>query len=359
MLKRLALVYLVTLFLIGGVEGMTMLESERTGEPITVYEFGKDYLPLSVASDGKYILITEYQKNKTVEIEKTDGYRWRGNMYLYHIADKTLTKIPGNIPAEKAVIADESVIWLTPHYFYHLTENNPSSRTVKQEYYQYTVGEKTPYPVNYTANWATNRFAADEDHLISVYGNFWPYDLTYTLYNRKTDEKSILSLEGNPNPDSLHISKNYLLYTGSRNQTIHIYTIDSGNLYLLENPDSDIQRIEYLWGDSLVYSEWNKTQDGRTKPEYWITNVTTRDTFSFNVPTELASSSIHDLHMPIMTWVVRDEQSGRDVVKMMQYDQTPLSAQTQQAGPAPYGCILTLAAFLGLIRKKNNLGYIK
>ena len=87
------------------------------GEPQTIYEFQEGHYFNTVTTDGKYVLIAEKMPNSAQKTGKPiEGYKWLGSLYLYNIAQKTLEKVPGDIPSDQAVIANGTVYWIDGSY---------------------------------------------------------------------------------------------------------------------------------------------------------------------------------------------------------------------------------------------------
>ena len=166
------------------------------------------------------------QNEKFSENYSAEGYQWLGNMYLYDTAGKTLTIIPGNIPAESATIVNSTVYWKSSVYRYPVMEDGHRNMYQIQNYYQYRPGDSIPQKLDIPCDKPIERFLTNEKDFITITGDPATPAISITNYPLSAGDPEIIPTLTNPDPEKVLLNDNMIIYQGREKTTrnvIYVY----------------------------------------------------------------------------------------------------------------------------------------
>lgn len=340
---------------------VTALDVKMIGEPEIICEFSEGYAVNDVILNENYILLTEYLWNDVVARENQEGYLSTGSMYLYDINKKTLTPIPGNIPSASAQLAKNgTVYWITPSY---CTPNGDQyGNTIShKEFYSYTPGDAVPVRHDVPGN----DFLTDGQYFLSMQSDYWPRDVSFTLFDLRTSEEKSLYLKSVPSPSAILLSGDTIVYyselpagMSDADNQIHVYNISSGTEILLDIDDRGNSRLfRNLWGNILVYELYDPVKKSYfTPPIIEMFDLHTGEIESLILPDGVDASWMYPPYA-----VLAEYDASRDTItfKLATFDMPPIRQattipptieephppQTTQAG-TPLGMTVGLIAFV-------------
>ena len=255
---------------------------ENINDQQILYEFQRGHELNSIDTDGNYILISELRPNNA---QKTDnfeeGYKQLGSLYLYDITEKSLTQVPGNIPANQAMIVDGFVYYKSEDYRYPITKDGHKIMDSERSYYRYKPGSSTLEKLSIPTERGSENFITDGKRLLTATGTPWPTNVSLTLYDLETGNTQKLSTPVNPDPDRIFLSGNNVIYQqlkDSGNNLIYIYDISKDQTRTIGIADQDYQMMLDVSGNNLLYL-WNenaKPLDG--KYQLRVLDITTEKT---------------------------------------------------------------------------------
>lgn len=247
-----------------------------------LYEFQRGYEFNSIDTDGNYILISELGPNNA---QKTDnfeeGYTQLGSLYLYNITGKSLTQVPGNIPANQAMIVDGVVYYKSEDYRYPITKNGHKIMDSERSYYRYKPGSSTLEKLSIPTEKGLENFITNGKQLLTVTGTPWPTNVSLTLYDLETGNTQKLPTAVHPDPDRIFLLDNNVIYQqlkDSGNNLIYIYDISKDQTRTIGIAGQDYQMMLDVSGNNLLYL-WNenpKPLDGEYQLR--VLNITTGKT---------------------------------------------------------------------------------
>ncbi len=274
-------------------------------EPEMIYE-GKAGYGLCAVTDGKYILIGEEQPNPVFN-QRIEGYQFVGTLYLYTIAEKTLSEIPGNIPPDMNyfTVVDDVVFWQSAPYWEYPKEGGEK---ITSSVYQYTIGDAAPKKLD------IGSFAdTDGVRMVQIQGmQMHPENIKIEVYDLRTGETTAVPASENVGIGTVRISGDLVVWSENRptgNGMIYIYNLSSGTMSTLGKEKEEFFTVLDLTGDTLTYIQNTHRKFNEGFNEIRSVNLTTNETRVFaNQPMRYTLS----VTPPLIAWSVYPDYSAEN-----------------------------------------------
>ncbi|MDV0441122.1 hypothetical protein [Methanorbis furvi] len=335
--SKLLFTFIFSLLIIMCLPTALALEVKTLSEPQIIHESTPDYFVRLSVSDDRYIVMPEFHLKKDK----------KGRVHLYDLSQHSLSTIPESLSAagSNVVVANGVIYFIGTNGFYSYI---PESNTLVK--------------LDISVSSGGNGFATDGVHFINWYGNYWPRDLTFMLYNFQTGEKKQIFPGGYPDPNNpMFLSGDYFVYSDSgmlvadpSKRYLYAYNISSGETTTLPKENGYSQYLENIWGDTIVYSLFSLVDNEYPDPlQYRMLNLKTHEKEPLILPNGIHPSQIYPPHALMSQW---DEGTGVITVKLVEVDLPPIVRSTivsqmeeQTLSPQPTQTGTPLGMTVGLI----------
>ncbi len=216
---------LVSFIIILNIIPVTALDVNITDEPEIIHISSPESFVRLTLSDGPYLVMSEYQPG-------IDEY---GVVYLYDISKEAISVVPMADSYSKAIVANKTIFFRYTDGFYSY---HPSSGVLKK--------------LNVPIQPILTGFVTDGIHFITMWGDYWPRDLTFMMYDLQTGEQSQIYPGGYPDPSGpMFLSGDYFVYDDSGmlvadpdKRYLHAYNISSGETITLPKEDGYVSILQ-------------------------------------------------------------------------------------------------------------------
>lgn len=312
MSRKIVSVFLGFLIILLCIFPTVALDVEIVGKPEIIHQSVSDSFVRLALSDPHYLVMSQYQP----------GVNEAGIVYLYNISSGELSIVPAATSFSKAVVANGTV-------FFRQSDG----------FYSYSPVSDTLTKLNVSIEPILTGFVTDGVHFITMWGDYWPRNLTFTLYDLRTGDRKQIYPGGYPDPNGpMMLSGNYFVYSDSgmlvsdpSKRYLYAYNISSGETVTLPKEEGYSQYLCNMWGDTIVYELYCLAENAYPDPpERRILNLITQETESLVLPDGMHPSQVYPPYALMPWW---DESSGITTVKCVEID-LPLVVRSSPVPPA-------------------------
>ena len=310
---------LVSFIIILNIIPVIALDVNITDEPEIIHISSPESFVRLTLSDGIYLVMSEYQPG-------IDEY---GVVYLYDISKEAISVVPMADSYSKAIVANKTVFFRYTDGFYSY---HPPSGVLKK--------------LNVPIQPILTGFVTDGIHFITMWGDYWPRDLTFMMYDLQTGEQSQIYPGGYPDPSGpMFLSGDYFVYDDSGmlvadpdKRYLHAYNISSGETITLPKEDGYSQYLANVWGNTIVYELFSLLNNAYPDPpQYRMFNLKSMEATSLLLPDGIHPSQVYPPYALQSEW---DQETGVTTVKLVRVDLPPIVHPTTESlvieqNPAP------------------------